>query len=124
MNTMAKQRGVTALGWMVILALIGFFVFIGLKLFPIFAENFSVTSSLKSLKEEPQVTKKTKAQINTLVARRFQINNVKNAGKKNITITKKSGVLTVNCKYSVTTKLFGPLSLIADFDETVEVIAN
>jgi hypothetical protein len=124
MNTLAKQRGVTAIGWLVILGLIAFFVFIGLKLFPIYAENFSVVSSIKSLKSESQITQKTSAQILTLIDRRFQINDVENATRKNITITKKGGVLTVSCQYSVRTKLFGPLSLIADFNESVEVIAN
>lgn len=124
MNTMKKQRGVTAMGWLVILGLIAFFVFIGLKLLPVYIENFSVVSSIKSLKSEPQVTQKTSAQILTLIDRRFQINDVENASRKNITITKKPGVLTVSCKYSVTKKLFGPLSIVADFDETVEIIAN
>ena len=67
MNTLAKQRGVTAIGWMVILGLIGFFALIALKLFPMYSENFSVISSLKSLQNEPQVTQKTKAEILRLI---------------------------------------------------------
>jgi hypothetical protein len=124
MNTLAKQRGVTAIGWLVILGLIGFFVFIGLKLFPLYAENFSVVSSLKSLQNEPQVTRKTKQEITKLIMSRFSINDVKNATRSCLDISKRNAVLTVTCSYSVTTELFGPLSLVADFEESVEVVGN
>jgi hypothetical protein len=124
MKTLKRQQGVTGVGWLIILGLIAFFVFIGLRLFPIYAENFNVVTSLKSLKNEPQVTRKSKADIQRLILNRFQINDVKNAGHKNISITKRAGVLTVSVKYDVRTKLFGPLSLIAEFDESVEVVGN
>lgn len=124
MQTLKKQQGVTGIGWLIILGLIAFFVFIGLRLFPIYIEKFSVVSSLESLKNEPQVTKKSKAEILRLITNRFQINDVKNATRKDITITQRAGVLTVSVKYDVKTKLFGPLSLIAEFDESVEVIGN
>ncbi|WP_172597679.1 DUF4845 domain-containing protein [Sulfuriflexus mobilis] len=124
MQTLKKQQGVTGIGWLIILGLIAFFVLIGLRLFPIYIEKFSVVSSLESLKNEPQVTKKPKAEILRLITNRFQINDVKNATRKDITITQRGGVLTVSVKYDVKTKLFGPLSLIAEFDESVEVIGN
>lgn len=121
MNTMAKQRGVTAIGWLVILSLIAFFVFIGLKLFPIYAENFSVVSSLKSLKNDESITKKSSSEIKSIIMRRLQINGVYSITKKNITIEKRGGFLTVTCKYTVTAELAGPLSLVANFEEVVEV---
>ena len=124
MQTLKRQQGVTGIGWLIILGMIAFFVLIGLRLFPVYSENFNVISSLKSLEKEPQVTRKSKADILRLIMNRFQINDVKNAGRKNIKISKRGGVLTVSVKYDVKTKLFGDLSLIAEFDESVEVIGN
>lgn len=124
MKTLKRQQGMTGIGWLIVLGLIAFFVFIGLRLFPIYAENFSVVSSIKSLKNEPQVTTKSKAEVISLITKRFDINDVKNAGRKDITVTTRGGVLNVSVKYSVTTKLFGPLSLVADFDESIEVIGH
>lgn len=124
MKTLKRQQGMTGIGWLIVLGLIAFFVFIGLRLFPIYAENFSVVTSLKSLKNEPQVTSKSKAEVLRLITNRFDINDVKNAGRKDITIATRGGVLNVSVKYSVKTKLFGPLSLIAEFDESVEVTGH
>lgn len=123
-NMVARQRGVTAIGWLIILALIAFFVFLGLKLFPMFAENLSVVSSLESLQREPSITKKSNPEIMKLIERRFSINNVENASRKNISISRAGGVLTINCQYEVVQKLGGPISVLAEFDETVEIIAN
>ena len=124
MKTLKQQRGMTGIGWMIILAMIAFFVFLALRLFPIYVENFNVVSSLKSLKNEAQVTKKSKAEIAKLIMNRFQINDVTNAGRKDVEIANRKGVLNVTVKYDVTTKLFGPFSLIAEFDESVEIIGN
>ena len=124
MQTLKKQQGVTGIGWLIILGLIAFFVLIGLRLFPIYVEKFSVVSSIESLKNEPHVTRKTKAEIMSLITNRFQINDVKNVTRKDITISKRGGILNVTVKYEVKTKLFGELSLIAEFDESVEVIGN
>ena len=124
MKTLKQQRGMTAIGWLIVLAMVAFFVLIGLRLFPIYIEKFSVVSSIESLKNEAQVTRKTNSEIKSLILKRFQINDVKNATRKNITISKRGGVLTASVKYEVKTKLFGDLSLIAEFDESVEVIGN
>lgn len=124
MQTLKRQQGMTAIGWLIVLGMIAFFVLIGLRLFPVYSENFNVIASLNSLKNEPQVTKKSKADILRLITNRFQINDVKNADRKNISISKRNGVLTVSVKYDVKTKLFGDLSLIAEFDESVEVVGN
>jgi hypothetical protein len=124
MKTLKRQQGVTGIGWLIILGLIAFFVFIGLRLFPIYSENFNVIASLKSLENEPQVTTKSKAEIQQLIMKRFQINDVKNATRKDISINKRGGTLIVSVKYDVKTKLFGSLSLIAEFDESIEVVGN
>lgn len=124
MKTLKQQQGVTGIGWLIILGLIAFFVFIGLRVFPIYMENFNVVTSIKSLEHEPQVTKRSKAEVQTLIMKRFQINDVKNATRKDLSVSNRSGVLTVSVKYDVKTKLFGPWSLIAEFDESVEVIGN
>lgn len=124
MQTLKRQQGVTGIGWLIILGLIAFFVLIGLRLFPVYIEKFSVVSSLNSLKSEPLVTKKSKGEIIRMITNRFQINDVKHATHKNISVSNRGGVLTVSVKYDVKTKLFGELSLVAEFDESVEVVGN
>ena len=46
MKTLKRQQGMTGIGWLIILGMIGFFVSLGLRLFPVYSENFNVSSSI------------------------------------------------------------------------------
>ena len=48
-NLIERQRGVTFIGWCIIFALIGFFVLLTLRLFPIYNEMFQVMAAMKSM---------------------------------------------------------------------------
>lgn len=120
MRSMKHQQGVTGLGWLIILGLIAFFVSIGLKLFPIYVEYFNVKSSLASLEKTSGVSRMSKLEVRSLLMKKLNINDIKNVKKKNIKVNKRSGAVIVNIDYTVTTPLVGPLSLIAEFNESIE----
>jgi len=115
------QSGVTGLGWLIILSIIAFFVFLVLKLMPIFLENFNVKSSLKSMEKESGLYRKDKVQIRNNIIAKLNVNDVKNVQKKNIKVNKRSGSVIINIAYTVKTPLMGPLSLVAEFNEDAEV---
>ena len=117
---MKRQQGVTAVGWLIILSLIAFFVFLGLKLFPIYLENFNVQGSMNSLAKETGLHKKTKAEIRRLLNKKLNINNIRSIKKKDIKISKRGKIVTVTVDYSVTTPLMGALTLLAEFHEEAE----
>ena len=120
MRNIKRQQGVTAVGWLIILSLIAFFVFIGLKLFPIYLENFNVQGSMASLAKEAGLHKKTKAEIRRLLNKKLNINNIRSIKKKDIKISKRGRIVTVTIDYSVQTPLMGALTLLAEFHEEAE----
>jgi len=120
MNMKKNQRGVTGLGWLIILSLIAFFAFLGLKLFPIYMENFNIKSALTSLKNEQNISRASPRKIRNLLMRKLDINDVKSVKSRDIKINKRNGILYVNIEYSVQQPLTGPLSLVAEFDERME----
>ena len=65
MKTLKQQQGVTGIGWLIILDLDEFFVFIGLRLVPISKEHSNVVNSLKSLEQEPPAKKRAQADEQT-----------------------------------------------------------
>jgi len=124
MQSIKRQSGVTAIGWLIILGLIGFFVFLGLKLFPIYQENFNVTSMLRNMRNEPGIPTMPKNQIVGLIMKRLDVNYIRTINRKHIKVRKSGGTVRINIKYTVKEKLFGDLSLIAEFDESVEAIGR
>ena len=123
-SLLAKQRGMTGLGWLTVLALIAFFALVTLKLAPIYLDHYSVASTVKSLEKEPLITRKSPAEIRKLLNRRLKINYVSDLPKNAIKIKKTGGVLKVDVDYQVKEHLFGNIDLLVSFQEQIELIAH
>jgi phosphotransferase system IIB component len=118
------QKGMTAIGWMLVLGLIAFFTLITLRMVPLYLEFGKVASTLESLKEQPNITQLTKSEIIKIVRKRFDINDVDNVDPKRIKISKDKGVMKVGINYERREHLVGNVDIVAIFDKHIEVAAN
>ena len=91
-SSKGKQRGMTFIGWLTVLALIGFFVLLGLKLVPIYLDHYSAVSTLKTLEKEPLITKKSVSEIKQMLKKRFNMNYITELPKDAVKIQKTPGV--------------------------------
>ena len=124
MNRWHHQKGMTAIGWLLVLGLIAFFTLITLRLVPAYMEFGKVTSVLESLKDEPGITGKTRGEIIRMVSKRFDVNDVYNVDPKLVEVKKDKGVLQVSINYERREHLVGNVDVVATFDKQVEVVAN
>ena len=124
MNTRHHQKGMTAIGWLLVLALIAFFTLITLRLVPLYLEYGKVASVMESLQNEPGVTNMSRTEIVTLVTRRFDVNDVRNVNPKIIKVSKDKGILTVSIDYERREHLAANIDVVATFDKKVEVVAH
>lgn len=124
MHTPARQGGMTALGWIIVLGLIAFFALLTLKLLPNYLENFKVAETLESLKNEPDITQKSPAEIRKLISRRFQINDVTHIEARDVEIDKEGGVTRVTARYEIRVPVMANVDAVTKFDESVELIRN
>lgn len=120
-STARRQRGITMIGFVVIMGLIAFFTLLTLKILPIYLEHFKVLSSLESLKEDQTLPKKSRREVISLLQKRLDINMVENVTPEDVLVTKQDGVVTVSVNYEVEKPIFGNLSVIAYFDDQIEV---
>lgn len=124
MNTFRKQRGMTAIGWLIVLGLVAFFALLVLRLTPIYLEHYEVISALESLKSEPYITQKTKPEVKKLLERRFDVNDIKQASVDDVTIDARSGRMTVGIDYEVRVHLLGNIDAAIKFNRSVDMVAN
>lgn len=125
MRTIRTQRGMTGIGWMMVIALIAFFSLIGMRLFPLYTEFFSVKTSMESLKNQPDVAFQSKANIMGLLLRRFDINDVERATHKDVDIDVKGhGLVEVSIAYEARSKIAGNVDVIVNFEHVVELDSN
>ncbi len=115
-----RQHGLTAISIVLILAMIGFFATIAIRLFPIYMEHFSVVSHLENLAEEAGVTEKTNGEILRTLNNRFSIDDVKNVTDENIFIERnKDGSMIIAIEYEVRTPAVGNVDMVVSFVDEV-----
>lgn len=114
------QRGMTLLSFIVVLAVVGFAAYIGMKLFPIYSEYYSVRQALKGLQNEPDIGNQDPRRIQDLFFRRLYISYAENVKPEHVKIKRnESGVgWTMSVNYEVRKPLVGNLDVVAKFDTT------
>jgi len=113
----------TFLSLLIVLAVIGFFAYIGIKLTPVYLEHFSVTSSLQSLAEEESQGLAV-GELRSRLLKRLEINNVSHVTEKDISIRSDAGSKKVTIQYEVQEPFYGNVSLLLSFEDSVTLAGN
>jgi len=117
MHPCRRQRGVGALGILVILILLGFFALLGVKLIPVYTEYFEVRSIVHQVAEELSGTKAGRTEIRQALQRRFDLNNVTGVGRDDIVISTSRDSTSIVVAYDVRVSFLFNIDLIASFSE-------
>ncbi len=120
-NSIKKQKGLTFISLMVILAVLGFFIFLGLKIGPIYLNNSKVENALTALKEMPNIQSMSKYEMRLSLAKRFDLNYVTKVNLDDVTILKQGDYVKVEIEYERVEKMIGNLSVLVHFDEAFEL---
>ena len=115
-----KQQGITLIGFVMVLMVIGVFAFVGLKLFPVYSEYYSVVGDMKGIAAEPGIATQSPEIVRDKLFRRFYISYVTSVKKEHVKITRNNGY-NINVKYEVRNPLVYNLDFVAKFDKTVDL---
>lgn len=116
-----NQRGITFLGFLIVLAVVGFAAFVGMKLFPIYNEAYSVKTALKGLAAEPGIADASPEKIKDLFFRRLYINYSETVKPEHVKIERRNGVSSIKVNYEARRTLFGNLDVVGRFDFSQEL---
>ena len=118
-----KQGGMTLIGFVIVLGVIGFFAYISMKLVPMYSEYYAVKQALKGLQEEPGVGNYDPARIQDLFFRRLYISYAENVKPENVEIERVDGGWELSVQYEVRKPLMGNLDVVGKF-ATSEQLTN
>lgn len=121
MRTTHRQRGMTLIGFLIVLIVLAFFVLIIMKLFPVYSEYYAVRTSLRALQQEPGIAAKSPEEVRELINRKWYISYVKTPTQKNVKVTRRGGQYLVNVAYERRGNLVYNLDYIASFDTSVSL---
>lgn len=112
------QRGITLLGFIIVLAVVGFLAYVGMKLFPMYSEYYSVKAALKGLANESGVAASDPARIQDLFFRRLYISYSENVKPQNVKIRRADNGWLIDVQYEVRRPLIGNLDVVGKFHAT------
>ena len=115
------QRGLTLLGFLIVLIVVAFFGLMIMKLFPVYSEWYAVRSSLSALQQEPGIATKTPDEVRKLLQRKWFISYVKTPTMKDVKVQRRGGDYLVTVAYERRGNLLYNLDYIAAFDKTVSL---
>jgi len=118
MRSIRRQAGVTAIGWMIILGLMGFFVFLTLKMLPSYLDYFKVAAALESVAKE---TVSSPAEIRKHIERQFDVGYVYDITPKQMKIKNTGKYFSVTAKYDSRVHLLANIDVLMSFDKQVMV---
>lgn len=116
-----KQHGVTLIGFILVMMVVGFFAVIVMKLAPIYNEYYSVVNIMKSVASEPGSADKSLKELQSALQKNFTVVYVESVKNENITLTTEHRTHQLNVKYEVHRNFFYNVDFVVKFDHTVEL---
>ena len=116
-----KQGGMTLIGFIIVLALVGFFAYIAMKLVPMYSEYYAVKQALKGLKAEPGIANKDPAKIQDLFFRRLYISYAENVKPAHVKIERVGNGWKMSVNYEVRKPLIYNLDVVGKFSATEDL---
>jgi hypothetical protein len=116
---LARQRGVTAIGWLILLIPFAVIIYACIRLIPIYMNYMDVARSLSELTTEYGTGGATPDAIRSSLQKRFDVEGVDYPAVKDINITRSGQGWVVEAAYYDQAPLFLHITLQVQFDKSV-----
>lgn len=121
MELKGKQKGMTMIGWMLSLAILGFFVLFGLRLTPLYLDYFSLRDMIDEISEEASSTGMTQGQIWRALEKRLDVNYIDYITQEHLKLKRHGKKTDIALKYEAKRPFFGNIHLVVDFSHEAKV---
>ena len=115
------QSGMTFTSFVIVAAVVCFFLFIGMKLFPMYQEFFAVKSSMKSLAAEPNIGNEDPIQIKEKFIKRMDMNFSETVKRENISFENINNTQVMHVDYEVRVPMVYNLDIVGKFSTQISL---
>ncbi len=115
-----KQQGMSLIGFIIVLSVVIFVSFLGMKIMPLYMEYFSVVKALEGVAEERGSARLSPYELRVKVLNRLYVSYSENVKESDITVTRGNGV-HLRVAYEVRQPVMGNLDVVAIFDKSVRL---
>ena len=115
----SKQRGITLIGFILVMVIVAMFAVIAMNLVPVYSEAFSVKKAMNDLAGTAGADKMEIIEAQKALQKRFDIDYVESVQAKEAKLERKDGGLQLVLNYEVRKPLVYNLDFVAKFDNQV-----
>ena len=115
------QRGMTGFQLLVLLMVVLFAVYTGVRIGGIYLEYFNVHGAMNAVRDDVREESLSPRQLRNALDRQFQVNNVRNVGREHVDISLDGDAYILRVRYEARTEWIGNIDLVVRFDRQVRV---
>jgi hypothetical protein len=120
-----SQKGMSLLGWMVVLALVAFFASTGFKMFPHYMDYMALESMITKVESEPSLDIRTVRDFYDHMEKGMKVNSIRDLDLEEILQIKlENSEFLVHLQYEKREHLIENLDLVANFDKEFRIRAQ
>lgn len=123
----SRQSGMTLLGLLVLIGVVGTWIYAGIRITPMYLNYMKIASTLEKVKDEYDSNPSTtEFMIRKAIERHFDIEMVNETvfNFRDIVVRKRGGVFVVTAAYEDVAPFAANISFLGAFDKTVEIQAR
>lgn len=116
MMTGKRQRGISAIGGLLIMIVVCFVALLAIRIVPIYLSYFTVKSTLEGLLQDPASRQMSVSELYNTLQKRFEIGYVSVVDARQVKIRQQGRERTLSLTYEDRRPLIGNLEIVANFD--------
>jgi len=116
-----NQGGMTLIGFIIVLAVVGVFIYMGMKVIPMYSEYYAVKQALDGLAKEPEIAQQDPGKIKDLFFRRLYISYAETVKPEHVKIVRKDAGYVMTVNYEVRKPLIANLDVVGKFNTEKEL---
>ncbi len=116
-----RERGMTTLGMIILVAFIGLCAFAALRLTPVYLNYMKIAGVVAGVHEEFDGRNPTRGAVRSSISRRFDIESVGQITARDVAVTAVDGGFEVHAEYDHVAPFIGNVSFSVHFDNKVLV---
>jgi Tfp pilus assembly protein PilE len=109
------QSGMTLIAFVIVLAVVGLFAYVAMKLVPMYSEYYAVKQALKGLASEAGIADRDPAKIQDLFFRRLYISYAEDVKPEHVKITRVDNGWKMDVTYEVRKPMIANLDVVGKF---------
>jgi len=123
MKAHRHSRGITLIGFLVLLCVAGFFAYVVMKLVPVYVEYFGVVKAMEQIKDEPGAAQRSLDQIRRDLNVKFDLQyvNQDDIPPQSIQLKREATGPTLRIAYEKRVPFMYNIDLVASFDKSVNL---